>query len=464
VRRLWGITRVALQEAIRTRTALAILIVLVIVVALGPFLLHGTGSLIERVQLVLNYTLSAVGFLLSLLTIFLATSSIAGDLRDKRIETVATKPIARWQILVGKWLAVMILNVVLLAASGVAAYVLVRLVIGNPAAAPTAKERRQLNDELYVARHTVDPIPPEFDAAVDKRVAQLRKAGQWPEGMSTAEEEQRRRTLRTQLQTMFNTLGPGSYQLRPFRDVRPARSEKELFVRYKVLAAGMGEDTAPDNTITLQWFVSPVPSENDPNAIGVVTHQSMGDFHTFRVPASVASPDGHIFILIVNVDDRFVYAAFPNKEGVQVLYRAGGFGGNFVRTLLLTLCRLAFLSALAVAAASLLTFPVASLFVVFVFLSARSVNSFVALASPIGGPAENPVYQVPAFYRVVLRAISAVIPNFGRYDGTANIATGKLVSWHLVLMGLLKICLIYGGAVMVLGCFWFRRRELVEAE
>jgi hypothetical protein len=71
---------------------------------------------------------------------------------------------------------------------------------------------------------------------------------------------------------------------------------------------------------------------------------------------------------------------------------------------------------------------------------------------------------VPAFYRVVLKGIAAVIPNFGRYDGTGAVATGRLVPWRLVLMGLLKIGLIYGGVVMGVGCFWFRRRELVEPE
>jgi hypothetical protein len=469
VRRLWAVARTTLREAVRTRTAAVVLVVLVVVVGLGPFVLHGTGKLSERVQLVLSYSLSAVGFLLSILTIFLATSTLAGDLREKRIETIATKPIPRWQIVVGKWLGVMLLNLGLLAVSGVLCYVLVRDVVGRPSLAADDRDRQRLENEVYTARHTVDPTPPDFDAGIDKEIERLRSQNKMPEDLTEA---QFRRRERVRFQTLYNSLPPGQARGRLFEGVRPARGDETLYLRFKVIAVGGAEAQSEDNTIGLRWVLTPTQSPTDPNLIIFEREFKIGDFVELPVPASVVSPQGVVYAACGNVDGRLVYAAFPGEEGVQLLYTAGTFEGNFVRALLLVLVRLAFLAALGLAAAALLSFPVASLFVMFVFICALSVSSFVSLSSPVPGTEEQvvegterePVYVSPAFYRVVLRAVAAVVPDFGRYDGAVELATGKLVAWRLVGRGLVVVAALYGGVVMAAGCLYFSTRELADVE
>lgn len=463
MRKLWAVARTTLREAVRMRPAAVILVVLVGVVVLSPFLLRGTGKLADRVQLVLSYSLSAVGFLLSVLTIFLSTSTLAGDLREKRIETIATKPIPRWQILVGKWVAVMLLNVVLLVVSGGAIYALVRYVVGPPSAARSNDERRQLLNEVYTAREMVDPMPPDpdFETMINYEIRARREKGKMPEHLT---EEQFRRSLRTRLRIHYSSLGPGEVRARVMERVMPASREEQIFLRYKVIASGPKEQRPSDNTVHLRWVISPTPVPGSPDRIEVLTKETMGDFHEIPIPARVAGPDGRVYIACGNMDPRLVYVAFPAEEGVQLLYRAGTFEGNFVRTMLLMFVRLAFLSALALAAAAFLTFPVASLFVMFIFLCALSVNHFVALASPIGGTEDRPMFETPVFYRTVLKAISAVIPNFGRYDGAGELATGRLVPWRLVVRGLVVVGALYGGVVMALGCLYFRGRELANVE
>ncbi len=49
---------------------------------------------------------------------------------------------------------------------------------------------------------------------------------------------------------------------------------------------------------------------------------------------------------------------FPLEDGMEVLYREGGFGLNFMRGLGIILCWMALLAALGLAAASFLSFPV----------------------------------------------------------------------------------------------------------
>lgn len=469
MRKLWAVARTTLREAVRTRTAAVILVVLVAVVVLSPFLLRGADTLTERVQLVLNYSLSAVGFLLCILTIFLSTSTLAGDLREKRIETIATKPIRRWQIVAGKWVGVMLLNLVLVVVSGVFSYVLVRHVIGRPSLAENDKDEQRLENEVYAARHTVDPTPRDFDAMITKEIERLRAEDKMPKDLT---DEQFRRRERVRIQTFFNSLPPGEARWWTMERVRPARADTQLFIRYKLLASGPGEEQPGDRSILLLWHLSPEPRWGAPGMVEILTPRPLGDFQEFKVPANVVGPDNRVYVRCQNVDERLVYAAFPAKEGIQLLYTAGTFEGNFVRTMLLLLVRLAFLSALGLAAAALLSFPVASLFVMFVFICALSVNYFVSLASPVGGTEERvlegtgrePVYMSPPFYRLVLRAVAAAVPNFGRYGGVGDLATGKLVSWRLVVRAIVVVGAIYGGVVMAGGCLYFSTRELADVE
>ena len=470
MRRLWAVASATLREAVRTRTAVVILIILVAVVVLSPFLLRGTGKLAERVQLVLSYSVSAVGFLLSVLTIFLCASTLAVDRREKRLETIVTKPIPRWQIVVGKWIGVMLLNVVLVAVSGAVSYVLVRHVIGRPGAAVSKAERKELNDKVYTARHAVEPTPPDYDALITARIEQLRSQDRMPEDLTEA---QFRRRERVRIQTLYNNLPPGHVRARKFEGVTPAGGDETLDLRFKVIAVGGAGERSDDNTVTLRWVLTPTDSPTDPNLIRFTRTFKLGDFVEVPIPARVVSPGGVVYAACGNVDERFVYTAFPAEEGVQLLYTAGTFEGNFVRTMLLVLVRLAFLGAVALAAAALLSFPVASLFAVFVFMCALLVNHFVALATPIGGTEElrviagkerEPVYETPPFYRVVLKAVAAMVPNFGRYDGAGELATGKLVAWRLVVRGLVVVGVLYGGVVLAAGCLYFSRCELAALE
>ena len=53
--------------------------------------------------------------MLGLSTLWLACGTLARDIEECQMQVVATKPIARWQIWLGKWLGIMSLNAALLA-------------------------------------------------------------------------------------------------------------------------------------------------------------------------------------------------------------------------------------------------------------------------------------------------------------------------------------------------------------
>src|SRR5439155_27251679 len=82
-------------------------------------------------------------------------------------------------------------------------------------------------------------------------------------------------------------------------------------------------------------------------------------FHEFDVPPNL-DDNGVLTITFVNMNN--VALLFPLDEGIEVLYREGGFGLNFARGLGIIFCWMALLAALGLAAASLLSFPVSAFF------------------------------------------------------------------------------------------------------
>src|SRR5207253_3553607 len=95
--------------------------------------------------------------------------------------------------------------------------------------------------------------------------------------------------------------------------------------------------------------------------------------------------NGLLRIRFINRDSTTLL--FPLEDGLEVLYREGGFGLNFARGLGVILCWLALLGALGLAAASFMSFPVAAFFslsLLVVALSSGTLSSVVEQGGTAG--------------------------------------------------------------------------------
>src|SRR6202042_1876494 len=81
-------------------------------------------------------------------------------------------------------------------------------------------------------------------------------------------------------------------------------------------------------------------------------------FHEFPIPPNLFDANGDLTIFFRNVNETALL--FPLDDGMEVLYRQGGFGINFIRGLGIILSWMALLGALGLASASFLSFPVAA--------------------------------------------------------------------------------------------------------
>src|ERR1043165_3755804 len=126
MQRLFAIAWLTWKAALRFRLFLVIAVLLLASVVGLPLLIEDDGTARGFTQILLTYTLSVITAMLGLSTLWLACGTLARDIEECQMQVVATKPIARWQIWLGKWLGIVSLNAALLAISGAGVFFLLQ--------------------------------------------------------------------------------------------------------------------------------------------------------------------------------------------------------------------------------------------------------------------------------------------------------------------------------------------------
>jgi len=191
-------------------------------------------------------------------------------------------------------------------------------------------------------------------------------------------------------------------------------------------------------------------------------------FHEFEIPPDLFDDEGVLTILFLNINNTALL--FPLEDGMEVLYREGGFGLNFARGLGIIFCWMALLTTLGLATASFLSFPVAaftSLAVLAMSLSTGTLTSAVSEGTITGydsakgdwGHSPVDIVVIPIF-RVILNIVN-LVKGFSPID---YLSTGRSISWGELGAAFGQIVLLLGGIIGLLGMWGFSRRELATAQ
>lgn len=111
--RVMGIARNTLREGIRDRLFLAVGVFAAFV--LGSSLLIGPLSLGEQVRITQDIGLAAISLMSFMIAILVGTSIVSREIDRRTIYTVISKPVERWQFIVGKFLGLAAIVTLLIA-------------------------------------------------------------------------------------------------------------------------------------------------------------------------------------------------------------------------------------------------------------------------------------------------------------------------------------------------------------
>ena len=454
---LLAITWLTWKAAFRFRLFLVVAVLLLGSVVGLPLLIKDDGTARGFTQILLTYTLGTISALLGLSTLWLACGTLARDIEECTVQVVAIKPIARWQIWLGKWLGIMSLNAALLTLAGGSVYGLLQW----RATRLPADQQTILRNEVLVSRGSAKP--PDVDKEIQAETDRLLRDRLQKNPDTRANIPEARKQILEQVKAELQVVPPGYMHIWEVNlgMAKPLAPGQPVYLRVKFNAA----DKSPSGTFEGRWRVG-VPRKT-PLWQSEVMSLAPDTFHEFEVPPN-CDEKGVLTVSFLNANDTALL--FPLEDGLEVLYRQGGFGLNFVRGLGIIFCWMALLATLGLASASLLSFPVAAFFslgVLTLALASGTISNAVSEGTLMGFNSETSrmghsvidVVAIPVF-RAVLEVIN-LAKNFSPID---SLSTGRSVSWGELGQAFGQIVVLLGGSVGLIGIIIFSRRELATAQ
>lgn len=469
-----AITKLTLKAALRFRLVQVLGTLLLIGVVALPAVIEHDGTARGFIQIILTYTLSLIGVLLGFATLWLSCGLLAREIEDAQMQMLDVKPVARWQVWVGKWLGIVALNAGLLLVSGAVVYALMMYRANKL----PADEQRVLAEEIFVARGAArEPIP---DYKADARlVLQQNFASGPPAGV---EPQQLEAFIEARVKAQYEAVEPlhireWTLDLGDAADLRDA----PIYLRVKYNAA------VPSGTENyLLWWEAGPPERimnlltettfrNDP--YGYVpghyyrTNLMMAyeGFTEFKLAPNLFNDQGVIKVRFYNYTSSPM--SFPLEDGLEVLVRRGGFGLNYARGLGILLFWLSLLAAIGLTASTFLAFPVAAFCSICLLIISFSTGTLEQIIE------EGGITQINAntgyadegsiLNKIAVPAARGTLAFLQLARGFApidNLSSGRVISWNEFAMALVKIVVLMGGMFALLGILIFNKRELATAQ
>jgi hypothetical protein len=458
MQQILAIAGLSWKAAFRYRLFWVIAALLVCAVVGLPLLIKDDGTAEGFAQILLTYTLSAVTGLLGLCTLWLACGTLARDFEECQIQMVAVKPIARWQIWLGKWLGILSLNAVLLAFSGLAIYGMLQY----RARSLPAAEREKLENVVLVARASAreESQEPLIRQETERRFKERMEKGRVEEANPSAVRQQIYEQCKAELQVV----APGASRVWKIHlgAAKDYLKDQPLFLRVKFNTPQIYNATA---TYKAAWIIG------TPKKTSIWRENAMlspDSFHELVIPPNLLDDNGDLLILFGNPNDNSLL--FTLDEGLEVLYKQGGFGGNFARALCIILCWMALLAALGLAAASLLSFPVAAFFslaLLVISLCGSTMGDAVSTGTIMGWDSEKGVAGHSPVDIVIIplfRAMLSLINLVQQYSPVQSLTEGRSITWTQLGLAAGQIVFLLSGILAVTGIVIFNRRELATAQ
>ena len=452
--KVWAVARNTIAQAVRMKVAVVVIVLLLVLLPVMSFIMVGDGTLVGKLQTFASYGMSLVGILLCVLTISMSAYTLTSDLKLKQIFLVVSKPVCRYQILIGKFIGIAILDMVLLV---VFSSIIFGLLVAMPHLSDASPHEIEAADrEFFTARiglsEQIDKE--EIEKTAIKRYQELERTGGLPSDMNP---ERILKELRGQELLKRRVVESGAQKVWEFENVRPVAGTKVVFVRYKLRVNGGYEGMQVKGA----WLIGDQrqqeqfgPGVWDSPIYRLDTSDALDMFHEFEVPVDAIADDGYLAVMFSNL---FVNGATVIPKEMEVLYKAGSFGANFTRVSLMLLARLIFLTVLGVSLSTWLSFPV-TIMVCFVIFFVGTINGFV-----LDSFGYIEAKGIMMLYNFTFKPLLWLFPRLdGDFNPTRFMISARLLSWSF-LGQVYGVMVVAKSTVLLIIGFWiFSNKEIAR--
>ncbi len=473
-----GVVRNVLNEAVRMKVSLVFIVLLILGLATLPGVLDAEQPLRYRVQSFMQYATAGTFWMLAVLTLVFGVTTLTSEQRTRVIWQTMTKPVPAWKYLLGKWVGIVALQFVLLAVCATAIFGFVEYLRAQPAVGErvaysavdgsVSEDRLILETQVLTARKAVEPViplartDPGFLQAVEQYIDNERRSNA---EFATQAPERRRveEDLYKDYVQSYRSVDPQTEQLGEtyqFTGLTEAKKrDLPVTLRYRVDSGG----NRPDEFFMLTVLL--------PDGTPIIRNTGLGMNHSLSISPSYIDEEGNFFIRVYNgqlgvaPDGQMAVSLNPRTitfppGGLQVTYQAGSFRTNFARVVAVLWLKLAFLAMLAIWASTFLSFSVASLVAISVFLMAEMAG-FITKSVEVYSTADHEGHT--QIVKVIAAGVSSwvarVFSVYADLEPVGRLVDGRLMSWSGVMGGAVVLA-VATGLLYLLSVVAFRRREL----
>ncbi len=417
-------------------------------------ILVGDGTVIGHLQLYITYSLNFIILFLSLMSIFHSCNSLNEELEKKQMFILATKPIKRWQILVGYWLGSSIIFLGLLGVSAATNLGGIKLITSQYKNIMTDTEKINLKKDFFSAKRSVSPTIPDLKKLVTEEIKRNRQENK----KSVSYKEIEKKVKQDTFYELF--CAPPRYEKKwTFHNIKNVIGET-ITLRFRYYCS----EIPKDGKIRGRWIFGNPGSEID-----IFTNETHDVAHDIVIPLSTVDENGDLTVTFTNIDESFVTLIFPKKDGIEILYNSGSFIVNYLRSILLIACQIVFLCAVGTMLSSFLSFPVACLMGLFVLGIGSGSEYFIGILSqsPDSFVSELTANETEPFSFMFLARKSIgfmvnAMPHLDKINPVANISDGRFIEESTLFRGIVVLCLIKGSIALIAGSLIFWKKEVAR--
>lgn len=435
------ITWLSLRAILRERVALSMGVLLLLTLFLLPSGLRTDGTPEGELRMHLLYSLGTSFFLLSGMTLWVSCASVSGDVANKRLQMVLTKPVSRFTVILGKWIAV-----VLLISS-----------LGFLCGGFTWYRIHRIAREAEISAHeAVDPQPMDLTQEIEALYVSKISSGEIPEGYP---KEAVLLRLEQLVHVESYAVSPRTTRTWAFSPARPFEPEERLTLRYDYVGTSFTDVIIPGT-----WALSADGAEE------------VIEFNVNEAPQGVYKLDvvlppaweevTSITLTYTNRSTGHHKVFFRPQNGIRILRDGGSFGGNLFRAILLLSGLLGLLAAVGVGTGSVFSLPVAC-YTTSMLLVIKGFSGVIAGVVQEGVPptpeTSGFLHALLIFRNLIFQGILVLQGPLEMEHPLIRVAEGILITpsetLRIFLIQFVPILLL----IALISTFLFSRRELGAA-
>lgn len=501
-----------------------VLFALILISVIGlPLTIKGDNTAAGLVQISLTYSLNVVIALVSASTLWLGCAVMSSEIESYNIHLVLVKPCPRWIVWFGKWGGVTLMHGIILVVSMFIIYGLTsyRLASAERSKFFSAEDMTKLRQETLVGRREFRPVPVNLTKALEEEYTRRVNTGKID---PNHDKTQMLEAIKPEViqQIMRNIiLKPGETRTWVYEGVTQGQGDTPLYLRFRIYTGDISD--TDQRMLPVDWGMEvyadrdgkPIPG----GAEKPMVSYSMGHNAPFSHPggtwqelstatesdaekvkagqklATMIMPvhaaqvigsenNGRVVVTIANIADRFLpkasdipadnaeaqkayqeavkknTAVMQVADGPVLLAQAASFFNNFLRTMIMALIQLIFLSALGCSVGAIFSTPVAVTVAVAYIVIGLVVPAAVSapLQNEDGSYMYKNVFERGAHY--MAQGVQMLVVTVDDLDCTSQLASGRLVEYSSIGAAFLKVLLIRTGLITLLGIWVLNRREL----